>query len=102
MENLLCFVGIVIVMALVLALLRSLWIGLAMRAFGWKPRILDEKVMMTTIQSCTSQFLEKCLNLRRDQAEGMSEQEARMMQEDVANYTKFVIESYVTNYLVAR
>lgn len=96
------FVIAVVVMGIVFAVLKKLWVALAMGVLGWKPRILDEKVLGATVKECTARFIEKCGNLRPEQIEGLSADEKRMMLEDMESYTRFVIESYVENYLMSK
>ncbi len=92
----------VLIMGIVFAVLKSLWVGLAFRVFGWRPRILDEKQVARTVEQCTAEFFRQCKNLRPEQVACMSDDEKRMMLEDMEIYTRRVIESYVQNYLLAK
>ena len=100
--DILSLIVVIIAGAVILAVFRNLWIVLAMRVFGWKPRILDEKTMVLTVKECAARFFQKCKHLREEQVECMSDDEKRMMQEDMEIYSRFVIESYVQNYLMAK
>jgi len=100
--DMLWFVIWIVIAAVILGLLKRVWVALAMGVLGWKPRILDEKALAVTVEECTAQFLEQCRSLRPEQIECMSEDEKRMMLDDMEIYTKFVIESYVQNYLMAK
>jgi len=91
----------VLIMGIVFAVLKSLWVGLAFRVFGWKPRILDEKQVARTVEQCTAEFFQQCHNLQEEQIAAMSDSDKRMMLEDIDTYTRFVIERYVQNYLLA-
>ena len=91
-----------IIGTVILALLKRLWLGMALWVFGWKPSILDEKQMARTVKDCTAQFVQSCGNITEEQADSMSESEKRMLQEDIERYTRFVIKSYVENYLLSK
>lgn len=88
-------------MGLVLAVGKRVCIVVAMRVFGWKPKILDEQQVEITIKECTADFFQQCKNLRPEQVACMSDDDKRMMLEDMELYTRRVIESYVQNYLLA-
>jgi hypothetical protein len=97
--DMLWFVIWIVIAAVILGLLKRVWVALAMGVLGLKPRILDEKVLAVTVKECTAQFLVQCRNIHPD---CLSEEEKRMMLDDMEIYTKFVIESYVQNYLMAK
>ncbi len=43
--ELICCVIVVVGIGIIFAVLKKLWVALAMGVLGWKPRILDEAVM---------------------------------------------------------
>jgi hypothetical protein len=91
----------VLMFGVVVAVLKKICLAVALR-FGWRPRILDEKQMANTVKSCTDQFMKECVSLSEGRGESVSEEQKRMMQEDIEKYTKFVILRYVDNYVLAR
>ena len=93
---------VVLGMGLVLAVGKRVCIVVAMRVFGWKPKILDEQQVETTVKECTAEFFQQCKNLRPEQVACMSDHDKLMMLEDMAIYTRRVIEIYVRNYLMAK
>ena len=99
--ELVSLVIVVLGMGVVLAVGKRVCIVVAMRVFGWKPKILDEQQVEITVKECTAEFFQQCKNLRPEQVACMSDDDKRMMLEDMELYTRRVIESYVQNYLLA-
>jgi hypothetical protein len=91
----------VLMFGVVVAVLKKICLAVALR-FGWRPRILDEQQMANTVKSCTDQFVKECSQIRKDQGCEVTDDEKRMMREDIEKYTKFVILRYVDNYVLAR
>ena len=77
--DMLWFVIWIVIAAIILGVLKRMWVALALGVLGLRPRILDEKTLAVTVKECTAQFLGQCRNLRPEQIECMSDDEKRMM-----------------------
>jgi hypothetical protein len=66
------------------ALLKNIWVRVTWFVFGWKPRILLPSQVKATVRDCSKEYIEHC--------------KAGVTEEEIADYTRWVIETYVLNF----
>lgn len=85
----LCFLW-AIALAIVLRVLKVVWMLLWCRVFGFKPLALDQERMGRTVKECVQEFF----RAHGQQVEVFDEDEMKKATDDMQRYTVYVIERY--------
>jgi hypothetical protein len=102
MESVLYFFGAAIlagaVLAFLVAIVKQLWLTFKWRVLGWKPSILDEKLVTETVEYCTSKVMESAMREAKEQGCSPTLTQIENHRAEVKNLARDIIEIYIDRF----
>ena len=100
MEMFLAIFGGLIAGSLVFAIAKGIWLSILWHLFGWRPKILDEKLVNETAEMAAASAVKNDSSDYEAAGQPMTEEQKRLHYRTVLKAFHQVIELYIKNFTV--